>query len=168
MGEQSDVLDVGEAFLAANPELSSKQVQKLAYYAQAIHLARTGEPLVADQFQAWVHGPVAPRLHDKQRGRYAVSTVEGNPGNLDAAARETVELTLGLYGHMTGEELERLSHADGPWSVARGLTPPNVASRAPIPAESVETLLAPRIRRVLDAHAGKAVSLEEFKQRFGV
>lgn len=162
------VVDVAEAILRKSSDRpSSKKVQKLAYYAQAVHLARTGDVLVDDTFQAWRHGPVAPALYDRQRGRYAVPTVNGSPESLDDEAELTIELTLDLYGHLTEGELEALSHFDGPWTVARGALPMDAASREPIPAQTIRTMLEPKISRILAARKGPGVSAEEFMARFG-
>ena len=42
--------------------VSNLKLQKLLYYAQAWHLAFFGAPLFDEDFEAWVHGPVVPRV----------------------------------------------------------------------------------------------------------
>ena len=43
--------------------VSPKKLQKLLYYIEAWHLVHIGVPLIDEEFQAWVHGPVLPSLY---------------------------------------------------------------------------------------------------------
>ncbi|MGR5987198.1 Panacea domain-containing protein [Bacillus sanguinis] len=56
------------------------KLQKLAYYAQAWHLALNGidQPLFKDKIEAWVHGPVCPSLYSvfKGAGRFEIQPEE--------------------------------------------------------------------------------------------
>jgi uncharacterized phage-associated protein len=46
------------------------KIQKLTYFANGYYLAKTGEPLVNERFQAWKLGPVLPTLyHEMKRFR---------------------------------------------------------------------------------------------------
>ena len=55
----------------AGDNITALKLQKLCYYAQAWHLAFTGEPLFEEEFQAYDHGPLNYELwkfYQKPRG----------------------------------------------------------------------------------------------------
>jgi uncharacterized phage-associated protein len=160
-------VDVAEDIMrSVDRRLTAKQVQKLMFYAHAIHLARTGTGLVPHGFQAWRDGPVSRSVYDRQRGDYAPSTVEGNPDQLPVEARESVRLAIELYGDKTETEIIALSHGDGPWTLARGPIDPRERSNALIEDKTIEAVLVPTVARLLEAHRGRRVSLEEFRAEF--
>lgn len=43
--------------------LSNLELQKVGYIAEMLHLGRHGEPLVAENWEAWDYGPVCPELY---------------------------------------------------------------------------------------------------------
>ena len=43
--------------------VSHKKLQKLLFYVEAWHLVNFGEPILNEDFQAWMHGPVVPELY---------------------------------------------------------------------------------------------------------
>jgi uncharacterized phage-associated protein len=45
------------------------KLQKLVYYSEAWHLAYFERPLIPEDFEAWVHGPVVRSLWDHYKGR---------------------------------------------------------------------------------------------------
>ena len=66
----ANVLDVAQfMILAAGDEsdMTNMKLNKLLYYAQGIHLARTGHPLFRDQIEAWQHGPVVPSVYQQYK-----------------------------------------------------------------------------------------------------
>jgi uncharacterized phage-associated protein len=48
--------------------ISNLKLQKLLYYAQGLHLAKTGKPLFAERICAWTHGPVVPDVYHEYKG----------------------------------------------------------------------------------------------------
>lgn len=114
--------------------LTHMQLQKLVYFAQSLSLALHDRRLVANNFYAWKHGPVAPHLYEQLKGTGsqpinhllpdAMPTTE-----LDAQARELVQQTYESYGRFDGWELRNITHLPGsPWSLtnereAYGLIP---------------------------------------------
>lgn len=115
-----NILDVARLFLSYEP-MTHKKLQKLCYYAQAWHYALTGKRLVSNEFQAWVHGPVCPELYSNYRqwGWMDIPQVE-EPVNLsDSRSQEIVKLVYNTYGHLTGDQLEALTHSEEPWNHAR-------------------------------------------------
>lgn len=120
----ADIFDLADAFLLREA-MSNKRLQKLCYYAQAWHLALTGDPLVPNRFEAWVHGPVCPELYSKYK--------DNGSDDIPQISREIqapeeysdyVEEVLEAYGHLTTHQLELLTHEEDPWRLARkGLKP---------------------------------------------
>jgi uncharacterized phage-associated protein len=47
-------------FSSKKQQIDNLKLQKLLYYTQAWHLAIFGTPILAEQIEAWVHGPVIP------------------------------------------------------------------------------------------------------------
>ncbi len=95
------------------------KLQKLAYYAQAWSLVWDGRPLFPQVIKAWTLGPVSPELWHGYPGRN-----QGNPGALTPEDAATVRAVLDAYGHLTADELIKLSHSEVPWRAARqGLAP---------------------------------------------
>ncbi len=115
------VYDVADTFLALE-SMPHKKLQKLCYYAYAWHLAIfVGEPLFNSYFEAWIHGPVCPPLYHsyKEYGYFFIPQNDKYP-NIDQEKIEFIETIYSLYGHMTADELEALTHNEGPWRNARG------------------------------------------------
>jgi uncharacterized phage-associated protein len=117
--------DVAAALLKQLGPMDAMKLQKLLYYAQGWHLAITDRPLFTEQMQAWRDGPVVYSVFDQHRGRRHVSAwPSGSPQHLNTEARHLVALVCLSYGHLSGDELSRLTHSEEPWLVARqGLGP---------------------------------------------
>ena len=124
--------DVAEFILGRLGPTPAMKLQKLVYYCQAWSLVWDERPMVCDEFQAWANGPVAPELYDRHRGQFAVGTVNGNPGTLDQAARDTIEAVIEFYGAKHSQWLSDLTHTEDPWREARGSLPPGARSNAVI------------------------------------
>lgn len=102
--------------------MTHKKMQKLCYYAQAWHCALYGEPLFADEIQAWIHGPVVTSLYpiyssfkwnDIPQADRAGAELPDNAVDILSAVWDT-------YGDLSGEQLESLTHSEAPWRIARG------------------------------------------------
>lgn len=125
----ASVFGVADFFLQqvdsdAGSVMTHLKLQKLVYYAQAWHLVWHGEPLVAEQFEAWVHGPVSRRLWEHYRGHGF------NPLPVPASKRdftavfsaeqlETLQEVWNAYGRYDAKYLEGLAHQEKPWIAAR-------------------------------------------------
>lgn len=105
------------------------KLHKLAYYAQAWHLALHGSRLFEPgAFEAWVHGPVSRPLYRRFAHRkllYAVITRDDvRPGftlnSIDSKERAHIDEVLESYAGLTNSQLEQLSHTEEPWIRARG------------------------------------------------
>jgi uncharacterized phage-associated protein len=112
--------------------VSNLKLQKLLYYAQAWHLAIFKQPLFNDEIEAWVHGPVVPGVFRSYRdNRWApIPNVENS--DIPESIRAHLEEVWRVYGNLEGNDLERITHSEGPWLSARGGIAPDVSSHAVI------------------------------------
>jgi uncharacterized phage-associated protein len=111
------VFDIANYFLSKEP-MTHKKLQKLCYYAQAWSFALKGRPLIDDDFEAWIHGPVCRALYDKYAGS-GMEDLHLDAGDVIPAftpdERELLESVWETYGGHTGNALEVLSHGEQPW-----------------------------------------------------
>lgn len=115
----NNILTLANAFLTIE-SMSHKKLQKLCYYAKAWYLALYDENIIEENFQAWVHGPVNPKLYSefKDHGFHKIPQVNHSdsiPEEYMSFAKEVFE----AYGELTGDDLEALSHSEDPWISAR-------------------------------------------------
>lgn len=116
----NDIFSLAKAFLLISP-MTHKKLQKLCYYAKAWYLALYDTNIISEHFEAWVHGAVQPALYQRYRD-YGYSDIpqatdaSNVPEEFIAFAKEV----YASYGHLTGDELERLNHQEAPWREARG------------------------------------------------
>ena len=119
-GKSSDIFALAKAFLSIS-SMTHKKLQKLCYYAKAWYLAMHDHNLIAEPFQAWVHGAVQPALYQQYR-HYGfneipkVTIVCDIPEEFLSFSQEIYD----SYGHLTGDDLESLNHQEDPWIKARG------------------------------------------------
>lgn len=122
--------------------VSPKKLQKLLYYVEAWNLVHLGKPLLEEDFQAWVHGPVLPSLYHelKEFGFNDLNVIaeehETPDKEVEAIIRKNhlsddqlsvIDSVLSKYAPLSAFELEMLSHSERPWIDARGDTPPHVS-----------------------------------------
>jgi uncharacterized phage-associated protein len=118
--------------MTGGEEVTVLKMHKLVYYAQAWHLVFTkGVPLMDTQFEAWVHGPVNKRLFSRfvpaktmysnvSKDDIEITRVRSVP----TPVAQFLDSILESYGHLTGTQLEQLTHKERPWMEARkGLQP---------------------------------------------
>ena len=114
------IFDIASWFL--NKEaMPQKKLQKLCYYAQAWYKAKFDKQLINCNFEAWIHGPVEYNLWKK-------TTIFGYDNILEAPFKgkelpvqinDFLEDVYYTYGEYSGEDLERLTHKEDPWIIAR-------------------------------------------------
>lgn len=118
-----DVLAVAEYILDKTGYVSTMKLQKLVFYSNALSLARNGEPLFPEQFQAWVNGPVCRELFCAHRGKFIIGPgelgVSREGFELDTRGRACVDETLRVLGGYDGNALSELTHRESPWREAR-------------------------------------------------
>lgn len=113
--------------------ITNLKLQKLAYYAEAWHLALYDEPLTGAPFQAWIHGPVNPQLYS-QYAEYGPNpiSVDTEVPRISPEKRAHLEEVLDAYSQFSAWDLERMTHSEEPWLKARGNLPFDVPSNAVI------------------------------------
>ena len=116
--------DVATWFLCNQDEttgeaISPLKLQKLCYYAQALHLARHGTPLFREDIEAWEHGPVVRSLWEQTKYSSEPIPVPESAAEPDSHF-PTAVLTLvkELYGMQTAGTLRGMTHDEAPWQEA--------------------------------------------------
>jgi uncharacterized phage-associated protein len=106
------------------PDLTNLKLQKLLYYCQAWYLALEDVSLFSEDIEAWIHGPVVPRVFGTFK-EYRWSVIDRPVNSLtDEAIVRHVNDVLVAYGKFGATDLERLTHSEQPWIYARrGLAP---------------------------------------------
>ena len=101
------------------------KLQKMVFYADAWYMAlNDGEELVADQFEAWVHGPVARSLFIRFADyKWRPITEEISCPDLPEDVVQHLDEIYQVFGGYTAYELEQMTHQEKPWLVARGGIP---------------------------------------------
>lgn len=126
--------DIAEYFIGLANEtgsfISNLKLQKLAYYAQAWHLALNESSLFEEDFQAWVHGPVIPSLYQKYKSFGWQPILEEVNPNLPEDVVQFLDEVAEEYFACDAYELEQMTHIEDPWNCARGDLPPDAPSNA--------------------------------------
>lgn len=104
-------------------KISHLKLQKLLYYVQAWHLVYAEEPLMNDEFEAWLHGPVNRKVWNYYK-QYSIMfdslpCEEVKEINLTEEQEQIIDDVLDEYGTKTGYYLECLTHVEEPWKEAR-------------------------------------------------
>jgi uncharacterized phage-associated protein len=124
----ANVYDVANFFIniviqSDDDHITNMKLNKLVYYAQGCHLARTGQPLFENNIEAWDYGPVVPAVYHKYKvcGRFPITTVDDDFSSNKLSPDETEILidVMREYGRYTGSALVTMTHAaETPWGVA--------------------------------------------------
>lgn len=115
-----NIFDVAKVFLTFE-SMTHKKLQKLCYYAQSWHLALHKTKLFDSRFEAWIHGPVCPELYQKYKA-FGWNTIPNENINMQTMDKEKVNFindVYAAYGHLSGDDLEYISHNEEPWLKAR-------------------------------------------------
>lgn len=111
--------EVAKYFIENGEDITPKKLQKLSYYAEAWCNALLNERLIEDtHFEAWVHGPVSPDLYQQYK-RYGWNEIDKPEVNVEYSfsdkEKEILDSVIETYGHLSGNELEALTHEEAPW-----------------------------------------------------
>lgn len=130
-------------------EVTPLMLQKLLYFVQGISYAVNERPMFPENCQAWVHGPVYPEVYDMFRdfkynpiedARFAI--FEGKDHELTGEERRVIDLVVNSFGKYGGKVLERITHKELPWNLARKGYADNIPSCEPISKKSIEAYYA--------------------------
>lgn len=109
--------------------LTPMAIQKILYFAHGWQLARSGNPLIEETFEAWDHGPVLPTVYAafKRAGRRPIKfrgeQIDLATGEITVASEDWTEEEikflqdiLKAYGGLDALILSDLTHKrGGPW-----------------------------------------------------
>jgi len=100
--------------------LTPLALQKMLYYAQGHHMAKTGKPLFREDFEAWEHGPVVPSIYRKysKHINQVIPPSEEEPTGLKTDEVDSIIEVVCRYEHYSASELRQMTHVEGaPWSL---------------------------------------------------
>lgn len=105
-------------------EMTPKKLQKLCYYAYSWDRALKINAIKETRFEAWIHGPVSPTIYHEYKVHgiaYYIPKLAKNITDIvvDEEVIELIDQVWRIYGHMTGERLEALTHSEEPWIETR-------------------------------------------------
>ena len=127
----ASVLDVADFIILASgkeSDMTQLKLQKMLYFAQGTHLARTGEPLFDDPILAWKYGPVVESVYNDFRhfDSQPVEIAEEDNFDISAIAQEDQALLSSVYetfGQYSAWKLCEMTHAEAPWKDTWKTTP---------------------------------------------
>lgn len=111
--------------------MSHLKLQKLLYYTEAYHLAYFECPVLNEEFEAWVHGPVCKPVYSSLKDSSILhtemifdSSKDADPDKdvksiLTSSQIENIDFFLKQLSSWTGLELEAATHREFPWIEAR-------------------------------------------------
>lgn len=137
--------------------VSNMKLQKLLYFAHAMYLSATGQPLINESPEAWEYGPVYPSVYHefKNFGSAPITCMATAmlpdrfewgpvPAPVDQATLGFLESVWRAYGHQSAMQLSALSHVpDGPWARVRRERPASMG--ADIPDHYIQAYYGPAL-----------------------
>ncbi|MDF4204027.1 DUF4065 domain-containing protein [Maribacter sp. SA7] len=127
----------------AGDTISPLKLQKLLYYSQAWCLTiYNGTSLFEERIEAWAHGPVVPSQYARfadipRENSIDISKMELSIPKLDNQIDSLLNEVLDTYGEHSASYLEKLTHQESPWIIARKDLKPWERSTEEITAESM-------------------------------
>jgi uncharacterized phage-associated protein len=143
--------DIVYFFLLKKP-MSQKKVQKLVYYSQAFSLVLLDRDIVDGiNFEAWVHGPVNTIIRSMlaEYGWDDIKVLVPSGKTLSQLRKENRELfstdvlevldeIWRVYGPLSANQLELLTHSEEPWLEQRGDIDPLINCTKVISNETIK------------------------------
>lgn len=104
--------------------ITNLKLQKLLYYLQGFWLAIYDQPLFDEPIEAWIYGPVVPRVYHHYRGygKNALPVSNENPYGITnpLETKEEEELfdeIYTLYNQYSSTALVNMTHSETPWAI---------------------------------------------------
>ena len=125
-------LELARYIFARIQVLNHMKLQKLIYYVDAWHLVFFDVPLIKENFEAWVHGPVVREVWDAYKDKLPVHSerivkkeqilpiMRSFESKISESQKELINDVLDEYGTKSSYELELFTHNELPWQEARG------------------------------------------------
>ena len=121
------VFDVCDYILHISP-MTPKRLQKMLYFCYSFYLAANNKSgstlenkLFENQFEAWIHGPVIPKVYRKYAdyGMTEISCDELENDIIDVYDKKFLSNIVNGLCKYTTYQLEMISHNQEPWKKAR-------------------------------------------------
>lgn len=95
------------------------KLQKLIYFSQLIHLARTGDVLFKDPIYAFINGSVVEEIRLYYKNNLTDLIKEAGKGfSFSEQELETLQITETIFCKLTARELSELNHQHKAWQLA--------------------------------------------------
>lgn len=110
-------------------KVTNLSVNKIVYFLHGHYIAKTGKPLVEEQFEAWPHGPVLYTLFNSFK-KYGDRPIDSPAKKMDFCVGELVDIDeiieekdleviwryVNIYARASVSQLYDWSHVEGgPW-----------------------------------------------------
>lgn len=128
-----------------NDPISNLKLQKLLYYCQAWYLAIFKKPLFDEEVEAWVHGPVVPRVFNRYRVCRWSPIPRGDTVGVPQQVVGHLFKIWEVYGKFSAYDLERITHSEQPWQMARRGLLPDESSHNVITQDSMMSYYSSRL-----------------------
>jgi len=131
---ESKIDSIVKYLLSNSADITPLALQKLLYYAQSFHKVFFDNYLFSEDCEAWVHGPVYRDIYYKYKG-YGYDLIEDNDImykdiQLTETEKGILDSIIANFGCYSGKVLERMTHEEAPWRLARkGLKPNENSNR---------------------------------------
>lgn len=126
-------------------EVTPLMLQKLLYFIQGIYLALYNISIFEEDCEAWIHGPVYPEVYNLFKdfkynpiddARFFI--LDGAKGKLTIEERKVINLVVNTFGLYGGKTLERITHNESPWRLARKGYDDSIPSNEIITKDSIK------------------------------
>lgn len=140
-----DICTIADWFLV-HESMTHKKLQKLLYFSYGYYLAtyndsadKLEEEMFENDFEAWVHGPVSPKIYNlyREAGYSKISKDIGEPTILTDKIEKVLFVVLQKYKNQNGDDLEKITHEQSPWLNARKNLLEIEPSSAPISSKDI-------------------------------
>ena len=97
--------------------ITNLKLQKPLYYAQGVSLALNDAPLFSEPIEAWIHGPVVPKVYHtyKQHGGERIPVEQVNLEAYPTDIRELLDEVNDVFGQFSAAKLRAMTHNEPPW-----------------------------------------------------
>lgn len=125
-------------------EITPLGLQKLLYFTQGVSLSNQNKPMFNEICQAWIHGPVYPEVYNLFKDfkynpidddRFVI--FDGAKDLLNENEKRIIDLVINSFGLYNAKTLERITHKEDPWLIARKGYDEDIPSQEPITIENI-------------------------------
>lgn len=97
--------------------ITNLKLQKMLYYMQGFHLAYFREPLFEDEIEAWMYGPVVPKVYHEYScfGNKGIDVEYDDIIRLTNIEEQLFDEVLNVYGAFSAIGLMNMTHNETPW-----------------------------------------------------